>query len=231
MPAVKTVIGEPMERERVDVNPEDIEIWFNELEQAIADVPREFIFNVDETGCSEYADRREMKVIVPAEHIGETVKVPFDRHSKRATLTACIAADGFRMKPFVSLTAVGYTPSNVAVVSQEHAFMTNQLFEKRDAEVFFPALQELRAKHNWDGTALLLMDGLGCHHTERFVQEVQGPLSFQRFLFREKVGEDIGWTSVESVDGTGNTRIEVNPSNEHSYCVVGLEKVQMRIML
>jgi hypothetical protein len=30
-----------------------------------------------------------------------SVPVPVNRHTKRSTLTACIAADGYRMKPFV----------------------------------------------------------------------------------------------------------------------------------
>jgi hypothetical protein len=46
MPTVKSVIGVPTESERVAVQPEHIEAWFERLEQSVAGVPRAFIFNV-----------------------------------------------------------------------------------------------------------------------------------------------------------------------------------------
>jgi hypothetical protein len=93
-------------------------------------------------------------------------------------MTACIAADGFRMKPFVIVDRVtsdreikyyGYDKSNVTLVSQEHAFMTRKLFDLWGDEVFLPAVRERRAQFGYDGRVLLLMDGLGSHHTESFL--------------------------------------------------------------
>jgi hypothetical protein len=63
-------------------------------------VPCEFLFNVDETGDSDHSDSREVRVIVSIDFGELSLPVPFDRHSKRSTFVACIAADGFRMKPF-----------------------------------------------------------------------------------------------------------------------------------
>jgi hypothetical protein len=50
MDSGKTVIGIPTEVERVAVSPADIEAWFDMLEAAVRNVPRQFIFKVDETG-------------------------------------------------------------------------------------------------------------------------------------------------------------------------------------
>jgi hypothetical protein len=92
MPTVKSVIGVPTESERVAVQPGQIEAWFERLEQSVAGVPRAFVFNVDETGCSECSDSREVKVLMPIDYARPSVSVPVDRHTKRSTLTACIAA-------------------------------------------------------------------------------------------------------------------------------------------
>jgi hypothetical protein len=180
MDDVKTVVGIPKEKERVDVDPAVVDKWYDDLVEEIDGIPRQFIFNVDETGCCEYADRREICVVVPASYAHASIDVAVDRHTKRSTLTACIAADGYRAKPFIilhrstierELHLYGYTPENVAFATQQHAYMTGALFEEWAREVFFPAVEQRRAVFNYDGKVLLLMDGFGAHHTDAFMDE------------------------------------------------------------
>jgi hypothetical protein len=182
MPSVRSVLGVPMESERVAVDPAVLDEWFRDLAQRVEGVPRQFIFNVDETGCSDYADRREITVLVPACSTAKSVPVPVDRHAKRSTLTACIGADGFRMRPFVIVSRVtaekdlayyGYDRHNVAIVSQENAFMTSSLFEMWADTVFFPSIDERRRDLGYQGKVVLLLDGLGAHNTERFHRACQ----------------------------------------------------------
>jgi hypothetical protein len=179
---IKSIIGIPIEEERVQLDPAVIANWYADLARRIAGVPRQFIFNVDETGCNEFADKRETRVLVPITHPKGNIAIPVDRHSKRSTLTACIAADGFRMRPFVivdRLTAEkqlqysGYHESNVQIASQPNAFMTRSLFHLWADRVFFPTITERRAKFSYEGKVVLLMDGLGAHHTDEFLQECE----------------------------------------------------------
>jgi hypothetical protein len=51
MKAVKTTLGRPMEVERVAVNPDEIHEWFDRLSSVVEGIPREFVLNMDETGC------------------------------------------------------------------------------------------------------------------------------------------------------------------------------------
>jgi hypothetical protein len=62
---VKPVVGCPMDEERIQVDDKEILLFFRRLATAIDAVPRQFVFNVDETGCMIYTDRREITVIVP----------------------------------------------------------------------------------------------------------------------------------------------------------------------
>jgi hypothetical protein len=58
----------------------------------------------------------------------------------------------------------------VFLASQENAFMTTRLFELWAREVFFPAVAQRRAEIGYTGMVLLLLDGLGSHHTDLFLQ-------------------------------------------------------------
>jgi hypothetical protein len=182
MDSVKTIVGRPMEAERVAVNPDEISAWFDRLRTIVDGIPRGFVFNMDETGCSDYTDSREVRVIAPIGDPEPWIAVPSDRHSKRSTFVACIAADGFRMKPFVIVPRVtaekelryyGYDESNAVLTFQTNAFMTSALFELWATTVFFPTVDRRRRDLAYDGRVLLLLDGLGSHHTAKFLSECE----------------------------------------------------------
>jgi hypothetical protein len=78
-----------------------IDAWYDTLGEKLNSIPRRFVFNVVETGSSEHADTHEVRVVVSIASPDPSVPVPIDRHSKRSTLVACIAANGYRMKPFL----------------------------------------------------------------------------------------------------------------------------------
>jgi hypothetical protein len=99
--SVKSLVGIPTEAERVGVDGATLTEWYADLGQRIAGVPRQCVFNVDETGCSDFGDKRETTVLIPSTYEARSVRIPVDRHAKRSTLTACIAADGYRARPFM----------------------------------------------------------------------------------------------------------------------------------
>jgi hypothetical protein len=182
MDSIKTVIGIPMEAERVAVDPGEILAWFDRLRNVVDGVPREFVFNMDETGCSDQSDSRELRVIAPIAYRDPSVRVPYDRHSKRCSFVACIAADGFRMKPFAIVHRVtaekeikyyGYGDSNVQLAYQPNAFMTRPLFELWARTVFFPTIEQRRQDLGYRGRVVLIMDGLGSHHTDQFMGDCE----------------------------------------------------------
>jgi hypothetical protein len=104
---------------------------------------------VDETKCSEFSDAHEIKMIVPDSHPDETIPVPVNRHSQRASMVACIAADGYHMKQFIILerrtieadiVLYGDGQFNASMVHQGNAFMMAALFDRWSDEVFSPRL-------------------------------------------------------------------------------------------
>jgi hypothetical protein len=106
MDLVKTIVGPPMEAKRVVVSPDEISEWFDRLSSLVDSIPREFAFNMDENGSSDDTDSREVRVLARIAYPEPWIAVPSERHSKRSTFVACIAADGLRMRAFVILPRV-----------------------------------------------------------------------------------------------------------------------------
>ena len=177
---IKAIDGFPMEKERVQVRREDIEQYYRELAEYLANIPGEFIFNVDEAGCSEWTDTHVMRVLVPSGYDQKNIKIPRDRMAKRASLVGCICADGSVLKPMVILPRktieaemqlYGYNKRNAAFAYQENSFMTMKIFEQWGEKIFFPHVDAKRKEMNYGGQALLIMDGLAAHHSPSFCEE------------------------------------------------------------
>jgi hypothetical protein len=123
-----------MEAKRVAVNPDKISAWFDRLSSIIDGIPRESVFNMDETGYSDHTDSREVRIIAPIDYPDPSIPIPYDRRSKRSTFVACIAADGFRMKPFAivprftgekELGDYGCDEPNVILISQSNCELSD----------------------------------------------------------------------------------------------------------
>jgi hypothetical protein len=180
MPNLKIATGVAIDHNRAEVNYQDIKDWYKELQSLIAKVPRDFIFNVDETGCDEYVDSKDVAVLIPTAHKGDKVDIPVHRQCKRATLTACVVADGSVMKPFVILPREtideevyrqGFTPEKVVFIHHIHAFMTKKLFELWMIQVFIPDLQQRRERTKYQGPAILIMDQFSGHQYENLAAQ------------------------------------------------------------
>ena len=176
---VKTVRGIPMEQQRVSASNDDIMKYYDLLNAMIQQIPGSFIFNVDESGCCDWTDAHEVKVLVPQWYEDSNIKIPVDRNSMRATIVGCIAADGTCMKPLVllprktidsDLILYGYNDNQALFVYQKNAFMTTKLFEKWAIDVFFPDIEKRRKKYDYEGPAVLILDGLGSHYSDTFLE-------------------------------------------------------------
>jgi hypothetical protein len=140
-----TVIGVPMEAKRVASSDDDIIRLYQEFSQILKTIPARFIFNMDETGCSEFVDKCELMVVFPDSYSLPNIAIPVDRHTKRSTLTCCISADGQSLKPYVIIDRVslddqiilsGYGPLTAEFVTQKHGFVTMLLFDKWANDIF-----------------------------------------------------------------------------------------------
>jgi hypothetical protein len=174
------IAGDPMEAPRVQINYKEILDWYDKLGETIKSVPRNFIFNMDESGIDEYVDQTNLSVLVPKTFQEKSIPIPVHRKVKRATLTACISASGDTLKPFIiiprgtideELYYAGYTSDKVVFHHHMHSFMTKKTFELWMNSIFFPALQEKRKFHRYQGNAVLILDGFSGHNYDKIEEQ------------------------------------------------------------
>jgi hypothetical protein len=175
-----TAIGVAMEQKRVFISHTELMQWFDELNLTIHDIPRYFIFNMDETGVDDWVDSHDYLVAIPRQVHSQETNIPVERRSKRATLTACITADGSALKPLVILSTgsifgeileAGYTEDKVVFLYQNHGFMTKRLFKYWAQNIFFPYVNLKRAQFAYTGYAILLMDQFSGHEYDIFEED------------------------------------------------------------
>ena len=102
LPQLKSITDKPMASDCVDCDPEEINDYFDHLESALdSSIPAPFIINIDQSGFQEWADKRNLVVVVPAEVTQDEIKIPVARTTKRAPILVGIAADGSTITPAV----------------------------------------------------------------------------------------------------------------------------------
>jgi hypothetical protein len=178
-PRLSVAEGVPMEEERVNCDAAEIDAYYGNLDHILQTFPASFVINLDETGHQEWADRRKGKVVVPSSHAGPTINIPVSRQEKRATLLGAITASGEHLKPLVivprstiesELYQIGYPPYRYHYASQECGFITRDLFDWSVNDVLFPYVRATRERLQYDGPALLILDGCSCHGSEWFLE-------------------------------------------------------------
>ena len=174
--AFRTVRGVPLEDTRLYASHEQIIEYFDQLQEkfTIGMIPASFVYNVDESGFTQFVDARTTIRIIAASYPHNSIPVGITRAEKRATLIACASADGSAVKPLVvlqrqtieaELLTRGYTADKVVLARSAKGFVTTELFLQWCEHVFLPDLRACRLQHGYQGPAVLILDGFGCHHS------------------------------------------------------------------
>jgi hypothetical protein len=87
----------------VNCDPHKIQEFFDRLKQDVERLPSAFIFNLNEPGFQDWADRKKRTVIVPATYQESEIACSIYGATKRSSLLVCIAADGTHLKPLLIL--------------------------------------------------------------------------------------------------------------------------------
>ena len=176
----KTVRAIPLEAERVKCPKEEINLYFDNIKHALDGVPAALIGNLDEMGYADSTDTREICVVVPADHDGKDVVLPFERVNNHITFIETIFADGTRLKPAIIIRRKnieqevyenGLTPEKLTLYYQENGFMNTPIFQDYCMNSLFPEilarLHFYRKHMNQPQLRFhLLIDGMRAHFSE-----------------------------------------------------------------
>jgi hypothetical protein len=100
---VRMVLGIPMDEKRLSVTDEDIRTYFGSLVAQVSGVPSHFLFNMDEMGHQDWADRSEVTCYVPSDVVDNRIHYPVSRIGRRITLITCVRADGSYVRPCLAI--------------------------------------------------------------------------------------------------------------------------------
>jgi hypothetical protein len=136
----------PLEQDSVNTDPHKMQAFLDRLKHYVEGLLSAFIFNLDESGFQDWADRRKPTVIVPATYHEFEITCPIDRATKRSSLLVCIAAEGTYLKLLLILPRKtiepevfeqGISESMCKMVYQEHGLISTALFEQWFWDVLF----------------------------------------------------------------------------------------------
>jgi hypothetical protein len=91
---VSGLTAAPQEKLRLQVPRCYLEEYLVLIKKSVPIVPTELLFNLDETGLSEWESRRSTPVLVPTQEQESRLYYPVDRSVRHHTLLCCVTASG-----------------------------------------------------------------------------------------------------------------------------------------
>jgi hypothetical protein len=178
----KSCNGIPMEQNCLELTSQQVHAHIVRLIETVDGIPAHCVFNMDETGHQEWADRQQKTCIVPLSHEAAHVYFPVSRRGKRVTLIACIAQDGSFLRLTIiiprktvddDLFLTELTSEKVTVVLQPNGFIDTALFDAWLLGTFLPELQQRHQSSDYNGPAVLILDNSTAPSSETFASLCQ----------------------------------------------------------
>jgi hypothetical protein len=101
--SVANAVVSPHELPRLQTSRCNLDKYVNLLKAYIPFVPSELIFNLDETGLSDWGERRSEPLPITADGVSRPLHYPVDHGIHDQTLLCCISASGDAYCPCYSL--------------------------------------------------------------------------------------------------------------------------------
>ena len=160
-----------MEDKRLLAKEHDIDNYYKDLANEINGMNPSFLFNLDEVGQDDWADKREQTVIVPQNWTKSTAPYALSRSGKRATALLCISGDGEWINPQIVVPRstidseiLSFCPTQMfQMVHTPSGYVTSASFEHWMKNVFIRQLKQKRDKYNYSDKVVVILDGYTAH--------------------------------------------------------------------
>lgn len=172
----------PQELTRMQIPRSYLDRYIALIKTYVPLVPAELIFNMDETGLSDWEERRPKRVLVPI-HAGDSqLHYPVDRRIRHQTLLCCVSASGDAYCPLL-VSAYSQASSvfdcglrdgiDVKIEIRDSPYINAELFEQYVRDVFFPMVESNRGLPGCERKpAILFCDNCCAHCRQDFLREL-----------------------------------------------------------
>jgi hypothetical protein len=155
------------------------------IKKIVPFIALDFLFNLDETGLSDWEDRGPLEVIVPRKYEHQRLSYPVSRSVRHQSLLCFINAAENAYCPVLivptprSLDIFKKWPIrkdvDLSLVVRQPAYMDRTIFRNYIHERFFPLLDaERKGQHPWDHPAVIFCDNCNAHMDGDLLQEFAG---------------------------------------------------------
>jgi hypothetical protein len=177
-------IASPIEAKRYTVEQEYVDSYVDDLLEFVQNMPCCLLFNADESGIDEYVDAKRKHVLAPANVPPAQLAYSVKRKPNHITLLPLISYGQGNFCPFL-VTRRKTTDADVYshgmrhnidlhVAHSETGYMTGDLFLQWAHEIFFPALERVRAENKTGSAwAVLILDGFRGHTNTELLAEME----------------------------------------------------------
>ena len=180
---VCSAIAYPQESTRIRLTREAAIKHIKNIRKYVVDAPTELIFNLDEVGCQQWADKKPCHCIIPNELKGQRVEYEVDRSEKRFTVIATISMSGDVLTPLMvthrktidkNVIESGIREGEDLILkSQQNSFVTQEIFTDYIRNVFIPYVDNIRQNQLYvDKPAVFLCDNCASHFDENLLREL-----------------------------------------------------------
>jgi hypothetical protein len=172
----------PQEQTRLEIPRDFLDRYIALIREWVPLVPAELIFNIDECGFSDWEERKEKPVLIPAAAQHTTLHYPVNRQIRHQTLVCCVTAAGDAYCPLlvsadphvIDVFDTGIRNGIDLKIEISHSpYVNQQLFEKYLDEIVLPAVvsnRELEGCRN--KPAILFCDNCSAHCSNDILQKL-----------------------------------------------------------
>jgi hypothetical protein len=179
---IARVVVSPQEMPRLQTPRRYLEGYINLIKNYVPLVPSELIFNVDETGLSDWEERKRKPVLVTSDLATRPLHYPVDRCIRHQTLLCCISASGDAYCPLLLSANRGVLAIfdkgvreniDLQIKIVQSPYMTRDIFLEYIRNVLVPAVEHNRLIPGClKKPALLFCDNCSCHCTDDVLKEL-----------------------------------------------------------
>ena len=171
---IRMDVATPQEDKRLNLPIEYAEKHIQNLIDYLKDIPTELIFNVDEVGHQQWADRKKKKVVVSQTLPKNEVYYSIKRNEKRVSIVAAISMAGDTLVPMIishrktidkELVESGLREGEDYILKyQKSSFIDKEIFSEYVQKILFTYIDEIRKNEIFKNEpAVILCDNCSAH--------------------------------------------------------------------
>jgi hypothetical protein len=179
---VRKAIVAPGELPRLQVPRLYLNQYIDIIKNWIPLVPAELIYNLDESGLSDWEDAKPKPVLVPVDLGDSMIHYPVNRQIRHQTLLCCISASGDAYCPLLvsarqsvlQVFEMGVRDGiDLRIKIAQSPYITKELFLEYLREVVIPSIESNRDLPGCRGKpAIIFCDNCSCHCSEDILREL-----------------------------------------------------------